>query len=158
MTRHIYPNDSQSTARKKAYKTAYEEAFPLEDLITPQEVDSNAESWGDVPREELDREVEQSLTTIRHERHYDGIHKDLATLLYMHDLPRAPMEHLAFETKQEALQEGYWPNSMTNVEAHQQILENDVLIPPEYYNEAWSEVSAGIYDKTHPRESSRYDE
>lgn len=141
-------------AKREAYSEAYENALSLSDLISPSDVIEGADRWRDISDERLDGEVAECLTHVRSEGQYSGIVRDLAVKTWMGDLPRAPMEDLAFDDKRTAVENGYWPNSMNKWECEEILFEME--IPPMVRDEAWEVVSRGVGDKLHPGRAKDY--
>lgn len=139
------------TQRQEAYAEAFDAAHELSDLIDPSDVLEGADHWSDISDERLTQEVNECLTVARSENQHNGAVRDLAVTIWRGDLPRAPMDDLAFDDKETAVENGYWPNSMNKWDCEEILFEAD--IPADVMQEAWETVSAGIADKTHPRRS-----
>jgi len=135
--------------RKDAYSEAYENSYSLPDLISPSDVDGTADSLDDISDRQLEQEISKSLTFVNQERKYDGLIRDLAVSLWRDTLPRVAMRDMVFESKAEAVKNGYYPNKMTYVECEEILYEMD--IPTDILNEARQAVMAGVADKLHPR-------
>lgn len=138
-------------ARRDAYDQAFEAAHCLTDLIDPSDILEGAKRWSDIGDDRLDMEVSECLDVAQRENQHNGAIQDLAVTIRRGDMPRAPMEDLAFDDPREAVKEGYWPNSMTKMECEDILFETD--IHHDYTQEAWETVRAAIYDKSHPRQS-----
>jgi hypothetical protein len=142
---------------QEAEERAQEYATPISDLIGPEEVYQDADKWEDVPTDKLQTEISQSIDIIMGELSW---HNSLKSVMYeraitchKENMMRAPMEHLTFETKQEAVANGYWPYKMTHGEVMVSLQETYPTIediPSEDYQEAYQNVSSGLYKGMHP--------
>jgi hypothetical protein len=142
---------------QEAEERAQEYATPISDLIGPEEVYQDADKWEDVPNDKLRREVSQSIDIILGELSW---HTPLKSVMYeraitchKENMMRAPMKHLTFETKQEAVANGYWPYKMSHGEVMVNLQETYPTIediPGEDYQEAYECVSNGLYKGMHP--------
>lgn len=93
-----------------------EQAYALSDLIYPNEVDEEANSWGEVDADLLEQESFRSAEIMLSERQmpYYGYVIDLAVMLIRADMQRVPRDDMAnhFESDRDYVKEMYWPNDM----------------------------------------------
>lgn len=149
MTKHI--------TQEETVERAQEYATSLSDLIEPSDVNGSANCWEEIPQETLDMEIYESIDIIMSESSW---HSKLSALLYERavsvycsDLPRVPMGHLTFDTHKEAIAEGYQPYKCSGAEcrAHaQEVFTTVGDLPAGCYEEAYSDVSKGLYNGMQP--------
>jgi hypothetical protein len=76
-----------------------------------------------------------------------------AITLYKNDLSRCKIEHLAFDDKNKALKKGFWPNKMDKFECMERLQEIFTTLedlPVGYYNDAYDEISRGLFEGMKP--------
>jgi hypothetical protein len=149
----------------KIRQKAKEATDSLDYLINPSDVDSEASEWSDIDEMQIDDEIAECFAHMpdrRNDSRYSELVYNLA-FQYMRDaLTRAPMADLAFDSKREALANGYWPNSMNRMEmedmayndiqCHTFKEDNEALahIWQECEQEALQVVDSGIADGLKP--------
>lgn len=142
---------------EKVYNDVYEVTYEISDLIDPSEVTDEAETWSDVDPDDLDQEISECITVKNEERGMNGMLNELATIFYMESLPRVSLDDLIYDTEEEALKNGYWPNSMTNYEAESILTElrwNDEFeIPQDAVMKASWVIDSAYSDRLDPRRS-----
>ncbi len=143
---------TESEAKAKAK----DNATPINDLINPSDIEDNAEEWSDIDDETLEMELVESAEIILSESQqpFDSIVFDLAITFLQDDLTRAPMEDLAFDSMEKAVEKGYWPYSMDKWECRE-ILEEMAQNHNWYWDchsEAYNVVFGGIVEGMEPEE------
>lgn len=141
------------TRKRDAYKSAYDETkYDLTDLIRPDDVKDGADSWDDISDETLDEECHESVSVMMSEGQLAGIEDELAFGIWLNSLTRAPLEDLVFDTDKEAIENGYWPNHTNKWDAEEMLRERGIeQCPIGIRDESREVVSAGAFDKLHPR-------
>jgi hypothetical protein len=135
--------------------------------ITRQEAREKAKRWAtpidlitgeDLPEDfdKLEEELSESVGVILSESGtyhptIEALIQDLEYSLYVEEMPRVKMEHLVFDTHEEAVKEGYWPYKMSCGEALNVAYEH-VDLHNDYLEEARQEVSAGLFAGMMPDE------
>ena len=109
--------NSIEEARSKLYNEVYESTYSMDELINPSDIEEHAGSWVEVDDEKLDHELHKSVEISIGEDQFENEIKHLAVLEWLHDMPRASMEHLTFDTHEEALYENYWPFDLSRMGA-----------------------------------------
>lgn len=141
--------------KKELYRTVYDTVEPLRDLIKPEELTNGAEKWEDVSNEDLEREIHQSVKMNLSESNYEKLVKELAIHLWLDGMSRVKLEHLVFDTDEEALKHGYWPNGLSVLGAQAKIydmIEEDMLsLPNVARNQAHCVAKSAVADKLDPR-------
>jgi len=137
----------------QAVQEAKHIATPISDLIGPQEIDGS-ESWEAMDDERLEKEIHKSVEIVVSESNYAhpkvaSLIREYANTLWFHDLSRAPMDHLAFESHEAAFSEGYWPNKADKWEAMEWI-ESQEEVPTWYMTEAIEVISRGLHKGMKP--------
>jgi hypothetical protein len=151
--------------KKNVYSQVYEEAHSLPEMINCTDIDESAESWDEVSQEDITPEVKQSASVMMDENQFKNRAKPLALHIWIKDLNRASMADLVFDTKAEALKNGYLPSSMSWQSAESKLTEmnnaGEVNIPNSAWDEAYNVIRAAIVDKLDPNaekgESLLYD-
>jgi hypothetical protein len=138
-------------ANRTAYEEGHSHAHTLSSLIDPSDVIEGADRWSDISDERLTQEVGESVEVIMSENQLEGVVRELAVTLWRDDLPRVSMDDMAFESKEKAVKEGYWPNSMDKWGCKEILFEQ--TIPSDVYRESQEVVEMGIIDKMHPKRS-----
>lgn len=139
------------TPKTDAKREAYKKAYPLHHLIRAEDVRDDAESWAEIRDEDIEEEVNESLSVMRSEGQYYYLQKPLAVRLKADDMMRIRMDDLVFDDRHEAVKNGYWPHKMTRQQVFSHLFEDDVTIESGYYDDAWEVISQGIADKMNPR-------
>lgn len=141
-------------AKATAYQEAVNYAEPLDMLIHPSDVSDDANEWDDIDDETMRQEIAYSADVVMSENQLDGVTRELAIVLWASDMPRASMADLAFDSQQEAVENGYWPHKMGWDELSGLLWEMD--IPTTAYQEASAVVTRGYCDGTNPRIEPEY--
>lgn len=137
--------------KKTVYCEAYDHAIPLDELLTPDELESDPDS--------LDLQVAQSASEYISGGNLGGslqtLIEDYSRIIWRDSLPRIGMQHLVYENKKAAVENGIWPNSMNKWDALEAL--EDLDVPDDCWEESRQVVYSGLYDGTHPAESNRYE-
>ena len=145
-----YPTKSEAEDQAREYAT------PLNNLITPQEVDPDAQLWSDVDPDKIERECSECASIITSEhREMQNLIQDLAFRLWTDDFQRQPREILADAPDVELIHVyQIWPNDMDKWEfyelAHKVYEDPNTRIPDGYYSDAMRVVERGLMEGTKP--------
>ena len=142
--------------RSEAKEQAKEAVDSIDSLINSSDIEDNAETWEEIEDEKLEMELFEGATMRLSEQQkpFYNIAVDLAYTMWQNDLPRAPMDHLAFDSKEKAVEKGYWPNSMDKWECREileEMGENSESFL-HYYSEAYDIVVSGMVEGMEPEE------
>lgn len=157
-------NQGLTHKRKKAYRVAYRSTHSLPQMIDPEDVDENADHWNDIDNRKLDDEIHECLDVRADNSQIRSAQRDLAIHEWLDCMARVKMEHLTFESEEEALKEGYWPYHYSRLAAvaklYDIVEDQDSKIPNTARNRAWNVVIEGTRDKLDPRvkEPKYYDD
>jgi len=147
-----------SDARDDLYREVYEGTYSMDELINPSDVDENADSWAEVGDERLNHEIHRSVEISINESRFENEIKHLAVLERLHDMPRVDMEHLIFDTHEEALYESYWPFDLSRMEAASKLKDmlyrGEINIESTAYIKARNLAKKALADKYDPRVDS----
>lgn len=139
---------------EQTYNQVYSNSYSIDELINPSDVTDGAETWGDVERDDLEKEIENSVTVKNHEGQYDSERTDLAITIWMSSMSRIKLEDVVFDSVYDALKNGYWPYSTNMYEAENMIKEmvwnDDLGIPKDAQEQASNVITSAYIDKLDP--------
>jgi len=143
--------------KQDATRTATEYAEPLDRLISPSDVDENADTWSDIDRDRVESEIWESVMLMRSEHREVGrMVQDRAFRIWTDSLTRVSNEALSENVSKEDLIFVYavWPYEMDKWECHEichRVFEEpNMRIPQWAYNKAEEDVTEGLFDGTMP--------
>jgi len=143
--------------KQDAKRIATEYAKPLDRLISPSDVDENADTWGDIDRDRVESEIWESVMIMRSEhREVRGMVQERAFRIWTDSLTRVTNEALSENVSNEDLvfTYGIWPYKMDKWECyetcHRVFEEPNMRIPQWAYNEAEEEIQGALFDGTMP--------
>jgi hypothetical protein len=140
--------------RDHTYRKVYNETYSLDELIEPNEVTPDAETWDEVDEEDLERCIHDSIEVKTGEGHFAKEIDQLAIIEWVSDMPRVKLDDLVYDTIKEALENGYRPYKTGNMGAtyriNEMIEEGRVEIPNTARNRARSLVKSAMADKLDP--------
>jgi len=141
--------------RKDVYGKVFQSTESMDRLIDPEDINEDAGSWSEISDDELDDEIHKSVQIQTQEGHYDNLVKGLAIAEWLNGMPRVRLEHLIFDTMEEALKNNYWPYTLSDMgaeaELHEMVMDSNKDIPNTARNRAHSLVHAATADKLDPR-------
>lgn len=141
--------------RKKAYRVAYRSTYSIPQMIDLEDVDEEANYWNDVDDRKLDEEIQECLDVRTNNSQIRSARRDLAMHEWLDSMARVRMEHLTFESEEEALKERYWPYHYSRLAAVAKLYDivgdGDIQIPNTARNRARNVVIEGTRDKLDPR-------
>jgi hypothetical protein len=140
-------------AKKNLYAEVARKTYEMGDLIPPEDVDEEAETWEEVSDDDLDQAMMDALDHAGPSERCDGAIRECAVKLYLADLPRAPMRDLAFDSMEKAVENGYWPYKMDHRECEELLWETEEFPA---YNEAYQTAARAYSDMMDPREEVGY--
>jgi len=103
------------------------ETDPIETFIQPGDLDfQEVNSWEDADIDLLAQEIYESMIEWHFQaRHlYESLIQELATILYINKMQRIPFSHLAFNSRDKCVIEGYWLYDMSKSEVRDRVNDN----------------------------------
>jgi hypothetical protein len=144
-------------SRQDAIQQAQDHATPLNNLITPQEVDPEAQVWADVDDDDIRRECAESAEIIATEhRTIRNLIQDRAFRIWLDALKRVNDDALAEDVPLTELIHVYnlWPFTVDKwevlEEAEKVFSDPNYKIPNDCYDEAREAVIRGLMEGTKP--------
>jgi len=143
--------------KQDATRTAKEYAEPLDRLISPSDIDENADAWSDIDRDMLNQEIWESVMIMRSEhREVGNMIQDRAFRIWTDSLTRVANGALSENVSNEDLvfTYGIWPYKMDKWECHEichRVFEEpNMRIPNGCIREAEEEIQGALFDGTMP--------
>jgi len=146
----------QYPTKTEAEQQAKDHATPLNNLITPQEVDPEAQLWSDIDDDDIRRECAESAEIIATEhRTIRNLIQDRAFRIWIDGFRRVSRDVLGNAPDIELIHVyNVWPNDMRRDEmhsiAHKVYEDPNFRIPNDCYDEARDEVITGLMEGTRP--------
>jgi len=144
-------------SHQDAIQQAKDHAIPLNNLITPQEVDPDAQVWSDIDDDVIRRECAESAEIIATEhRTIRNLIQDRAFRIWLSGLKRVNDDALAEDVPLVELIHVYnlWPFSTDKwevLEVAEKVFEDpNFRIPNDCMQQAREEVIAGLMEGTQP--------
>ena len=124
----------------------------IDRIIAPSDlIHQDIESWDNADMDQLKDELFDSMSEWSYQvsHPYESAIHELATILYIEDMQRVPIDDLSFNSRDKCVIEGYWLYDMNNQEVRDRVNENweDIEYRHEYESSAKMEVESWIMDK-----------
>jgi len=143
--------------KQDAKRIAKEYAEPLDRLISPSDVDENADTWSDIDRDKLNQEIWESVMLMRSEhREVRNMIQERAFRIWTDSLTRVNNEILSEKVSNEdsVFIYGVWPYEINKWECREicnRVFEDpNISISQWAYNEAEEEIEGALFDGTMP--------
>jgi hypothetical protein len=134
--------------RQLTEQETYEKARKATKYNLFELVGEEAYGWS---KEKRENEAFESASIILSERRnhpeIDALVHDRMMTLYINDLPRVPIEDLAFDSQHEAILSGYWPYKCQRCEVRELLESHNFRPHADYVSQAHSDVRRGIVDQ-----------
>jgi hypothetical protein len=146
----------QYPSHHDAIEEAKNHATPLNNLITPQEVDPDAQVWADVDDDKIPAECTKSAGVILNEhRAMRNLVKDRAFRIWIEGFRRVSRDVLGDAPDSELIHVyNIWPNDMNREGMHEiahRVFEDpNCRMPLDCHEEARAEIQEGLIEGTKP--------